>query len=206
MNKKLLLCILLLSVSTTQIRAKADDTGIWSSFNLKYNFSPKIYGSTYLEFRSKQNSQRMDCFIARQYLGYNWNSWFKTDIAYDFIKSPSTVHNRFLLSATATLKEGNFSFSLRERYLYDYKVASGKGENILRSKATISYHISGTNFSPYLAEEMFTWKHWMKTRHYIGIKLKVDKHSSFDFFYMYYAKQGQETQQHLLGLGYILKL
>ena len=110
------------------------------------------------------------------------------------------------VTEAGTLKEGHFTFSLRERYVYDYKVAASKGENILRSKASISYNIPHTKISPYVAEEMFTWKHWMKTRHYIGTKLSLDKHSTLDFFYMYYTKQDKKFQQHLLGLGYILKI
>ena len=206
MRKVIPLFIFLLFAGVVKTYAEHDDFGIWSTFNLKYNFTPKIYGSTYLEFRSKQNTQRMDCFIARQYLGYNWTSWLKTDVAYDFIKSPSTVHNRLLVSATATLKEGNFSFSLRERYLYDYKVAQRSGENVLRSKASINYHIKNTPLTPYVAIEMFTWDHWKKTRHYAGTHIKLDKHSTLDFFYMYYTMSDKNFQRHLLGLGYILKL
>ena len=206
MRKRICLFIFLVSIVNMKTYAEPDDLGVWSSFLTKYDFTSKIYGSTLLEFRSKENSQRMDCFISRQYLGYKWCSWLKTDVAYDFIVTPSTVHNRLLLSVTGTLKEGHFTFSLRERYVYDYKVAASKGENILRSKASISYNIPHTKISPYVAEEMFTWKHWMKTRHYIDTKLSMDKHSTLDFFYMYYTKQDKKFQQHLLGLGYILKI
>ncbi len=198
------LCLLIIVVPETF--AEADDFGIWSTVNVKYNFTKKIYGSTLFEFRSKENTQRMDCFISRQYLGYNWTSWLKSDVAYDFITTPSSVHNRFLFSVTGTLKEGNFSFSLRERYLYDYTVKSHSGENVLRSKASVHYHIPNTIFSPYMAIELFTWEHWKKTRHYAGTKIKLTDQSSLDIFYMYYTKRNKTFEQHLLGIGYILKI
>ena len=173
-------------------------------FTIGLNIPPLI--ATIVASQRGVIENRIDPGRNREYLGYNWTSWLKTDVAYDFIKSPSTVHNRLLVSATATLKEGNFSFSLRERYLYDYKVAQRSGENVLRSKASINYHIKNTPLTPYVAIEMFTWDHWKKTRHYAGTHIKLDKHSTLDFFYMYYTMSDKNFQRHLLGLGYILKL
>lgn len=208
--RKSLLILICLFPWFTNLKAEPDDFGIWSYFQIKYDFSKNIYGATHFEHRSKDNTQHLDCFIARQYLGYRWNNWLKTDIAYDFIKGRGNIHNRYLFSVTGTLNEGNFTASLRERYLFDYANNYSEGESssnsVLRSKATFSYHIPKTCISPYLAYEMFTWDKWNKTRNYAGAIIKLDKHSSLDLFYMYYTKTQKAHQDHLLGLSYILSL
>lgn len=186
--------------------AFANDAGSWITAKLNINASKKIYLTTHLEHRTNNNFKDTDCYFARQTVGYKWLSWLKTDMAYEIKKDTKTVHNRGLFSATATLKQGAMSFSLRERYVYDYYVKDRKSKNVFRTKATTSYSIPNTCLSPYIATEVFIGDDWEKTRHYIGTKIDIDKLNSLNIYYMYYTKKDDNAHQHIIGVEYVLDL
>ena len=184
----------------------ADDAGSWISAKFNFNPTQNIYLSTLLEHRTENHFKSTDCYFARQYGGYKWCSWLKTDAAYEILKNSESVQNKGLFSATATLKQGNFSFSFRERYVYTYTVKDKSSDHVLRSKATVTYNIPETRFSPYVACEVYAWDGWQKTRHYIGTNIDIDKRNSLNIFYLYYTKANNAPQQHILGVYYVLDL
>ena len=49
--------------------------------------------------------------------------------------------------------------------------------------------------------EIFTWSSWIRSLHYVGAELAIDKHNLVDLFYMYHLPNGGQAV-HLLGVGY----
>ncbi|MCQ2166250.1 MAG: DUF2490 domain-containing protein [Bacteroidales bacterium] len=149
----------------------------------------------------------------RPIVGYKFTPWLKGDVAYEFRQKYShDLKQRGLVSLTGTLKSGNLSVSLRERYVLEFTKkdgasAFGSGKSVLRSMLTAKYSIPDTIFSPYLSTEAFTWKTWEKARFSAGTLLRVSKRSTFDVFYMYTIFASHpEASQHALGICYYLSL
>ena len=127
-HPSLTLAILLTAGLLFPITSHADEGCSWEGIKFTFNPSKKMYLSTLLEHRTNNNFQRTDCYFGRQYVGWKWTPWLKTDAAYEIQKDQESVYHRGMFSATATLKEGNFALSLRERYLYDYSVDRKDGD------------------------------------------------------------------------------
>ena len=205
-HPSLTLAILLTAGLLFPITSHADEGCSWEGIKFTFNPSKKMYLSTLLEHRTNDNFQRTDCYFGRQYVGWKWTPWLKTDAAYEIQKDQESVYHRGMFSATATLKEGNFALSLRERYLYDYSVDRKDGDQVLRTKLTAQYHIPDTKISPYIATEVFVWEKWKKTRHCAGIHYDINDKNSLEFFYIYYTKAGTSPTQHVVGVYYNINL
>ena len=171
----------------------------------------KGWGGAYTALQLEHRTQ--DCWFVRPIVGYKFTPWLKGDVAYEFRQKYShDLKQRGLVSLTGTLKSGNLSVSLRERYVLEFTKkdgasAFGSGKSVLRSMLTAKYSIPDTIFSPYLSTEAFTWKTWEKARFSAGTLLRVSKRSTFDVFYMYTIFASHpEASQHALGICYYLSL
>lgn len=181
-----------------------DDFGTWTDFQATKSWK-RAYVSFRAEYRSNQNVQSLDCWFLRPTVGIKITPWLKFDVGYDFFNKPSTVQHRILPSLTATLKEGNLTVSLRERYTLIYSPSTEACSHLLRSQLKAQYAIPESRFKPYLAVEVFTWKNWQKTRHYVGTLFHIAEHHELDLFYMYYTFDDKPSE-HVLGLGYHISL
>ena len=154
-----------------------------------------------------------DCWFVRPIVGYKFTPWLKGDVAYEFRQKYShDLKQKGLVSLTGTLRSGNISISVRERYQLEFTrkdgaSSFGPGKSVLRSMLTAKYSIPESAFCPYLSAEAFTWKTWEKARFSAGTLLRVSERSSFDVFYMYTIFASQPTaSQHALGICYYLSL
>ena len=77
---------------------------------------------------------------------------------------------------------------------------------MLRTRGKVAYAIAETPLKPYMSCELFTTRHWEKTRYYLGTTCALGKHSTLDLFYLYYTMANNPAQRHILGLGYAFKL
>lgn len=171
----------------------------------------KGWGDAYTALQIEHRTQ--DCWFARPIVGYKFTPWLKGDVAYEFRQKYShDLKQRGLLSLTGTLKSGNFSVSVRERYVLEFSKkdgapAFGSGKSVLRSMLMSKYNIPDSIFSPYLSAETFTWKSWDKARFNAGALIRVNERSTFDVFYMYTIFASQPAaSQHTLGICYYLSL
>ncbi len=199
---KLFLFLTLLVV--TNVTARADDFGSWIDIQLNHKFSNEVYSAIRIEHRTKNNLKDISAWFVRPTIGYNFTSWLKADLSYDFLRTTTTTTHRSLLGITGTLRQGNMSMSIKERWQYAYTPDDKKAAHTLRSKFTASYAIPNSIFQPYLAFEIFTDKKWQKTRHYIGTDIKFSSHSSLDVYYLWHTFADNEAS-HIIGLGYNLR-
>lgn len=192
-------------LTVANVTAYADDFGSWIDVQLNHKFSSKVYSSIRVEHRTKNDMKDLDVWFVRPTIGYNLTSWLKADLSYDFLRTTTTTTHRSLLGITGTLRQGNLSVSVKERWQYAYTPDSKTAANTLRSKFTASYAIPNSIFKPYVAMEVFTDKKWQKTRHYVGTDIKLSSQSSLDVFYLWHTFSDKEAK-HIVGLGYNLSL
>ena len=126
---KKVLFLILSAIAVLSVKANAQsvsDLGTWSSIQLV-----KSYGAPYamarLEHRSYDNIQGTECWFAMAGGGYNFNSWLKGDLSYEYWSIPSAgnmIQHKGVLSFTETLKREGLAVALREKYELAYNPAS----------------------------------------------------------------------------------
>ena len=200
----ILFLLTLLPAASRQLRAQGEPEGWsfggWEFVEINHDFGQSpFFGSFYFEHDNLQY-RHFDCWYTRTILGVKLLPWLKTDVAYDFVKEPSRQVHRAIMDVTATLKEGPLKLSLRERYLHSWIPAENRQGNELRSRLKAQYAIPHSRFSPYLAIEVFTWKDWKKTRHYVACDYDLTRWMQLEAYYLYYTHK-EHPSQHILGMG-----
>lgn len=205
---RILLCALLLTVPCAlRLRAQdRDDFGIWSQIDLGTRISDRWSGGLWFEHRSKENARTLDCALVMPYVSYRPGKHILLNYASEFITTLSGWYITCRPSATLLLGDGDLSFALRELPIYEYACAKGSGKWTLRTRGKVSYAIPQTRLKPYMSCELFTARHWEKTRYYLGTTWSFGDHSTLDLFYLYYVMANAPVQRHVLGLGYAFKL
>ena len=174
--------------------------GGWEFVELNHDFGKgPFFGSFYFE-HDNLHYRRFDCWYTRTTIGMKLLSWLKADVAYDLLREPSVFTNKLLFDATATLKTGDLKVALRERYVHSWIGDGGGQDNVLRSRLKLQYHIPSSRFSPYVAIELFTWKDWKKTRHYVACNYDLTRWMQLEAYYLYYTHH-RRPAQHILGMG-----
>ena len=208
----LLGCLTLLTVLSPEAKAQtASDLGTWSSIQLIKSFGAP-YAMARLEHRSYDHIGATECWFAMAGGGYNFNSWFKGDLSYEYWNIPSAgdmVQHKGVLTLTETLKREGLAMSLREKYELAYNPATEAFSNTLRTRLRGQYKATDSNFTPYLMFEYFSsldGKGWVRSLHYAGTEISLGGGHSVDLYYMYhlYDKGGLTAACHVLGLGYVL--
>ena len=210
MKKVVILILSAIAVFSAKANAQSvSDLGTWSSIQLV-----KSYGAPYamarLEHRSYDNIQGTECWFAMAGGGYNFNSWLKGDLSYEYWSIPSAgnlIQHKGVLSFTETLKREGLAVALREKYELAYNPESGSISNTLRTRLRGQYKAADSIFTPYLMFEYFSsldGKGWVRSLHYAGSEISLGGGHSLDFFYMYhlYDKAGLVGACHVIGVGY----
>ena len=210
--KKLVTCLFcaLTLFSANSFAQTHSDLGTWSSVQLV-----KSLGAPYLmaraEHRSYDNIGATECWFLMAGGGYNFNSWLKGDLSYEYWKIPSAgdlVQHKAVLCFTETLKREGLAFALREKYELAYNPDAESCTNTLRTRLRGQYRGPNSIFTPYLMYEYFSsfdTNKWVRSLHYAGTEISLGKGHSLDLFYMYHLfdKGGQTAACHLLGVGYV---
>ena len=82
------------------------DLGTWSSIQFIKSFGAP-YAMARLEHRSYDRIRNTECWFAMAGAGYNFNSWIKGDLSYEYWRIPAAgelVQHKAVLSLTETLK------------------------------------------------------------------------------------------------------
>jgi hypothetical protein len=151
-----------------------------------------------------------DCWFAMAGGGYNFNSWLKGDLSYEYWSIPSAgnmVQHKAVLCLTETLKREGLAVALREKYELAYNPAAESFSNTLRTRLRAQYKAQDSILTPYAMYEIFTsfdTGKWIRSLHYAGTEISLGGGHSLDFFYMFhlYDKAGLTGACHLLGAGY----
>ena len=183
-----------------------DDFGIWQDIDVGAKLSERWTGGLWFEHRSKGDAKVLDCALVMPYVDYKLSRLIHLNYASEFIQTLKGWYITCRPSVSLYLGEGNLSFTLRELPIYTYCCADGSGNWMLRTRGKVAYALPQTPLKPYLSCELFTARHWEKTRYYLGTTWSFGKHSTLDLFYLYYVMAGASTQRHVLGLGYAFKI
>ena len=191
----------LLFLCPVSASAEEDNTfGGWEFTEVYHNFGKSgFFGSVYFEHDNYQY-KRMECWYIRTTAGYKINSWLKGDVCYDYMREPGQNVHRALFDLTETLKQGNLSVALRERYVSSWTPGLDERSDVLRTRLKVQYAIPQTRFKPYLAMEIFTWDKWKKTRHYVATTYTINEHMEAEAYYLYYTFAGKPAE-HVIGVG-----
>ena len=199
----------LLVLSLPASAQSESDLGTWSSIQLVKSFGAP-YAMARLEHRSFESIHSTECWFAMVGGGYNFNSWLKGDLSYEYWNIPSAgnmIQHKAVLSFTETLKREGLAVALREKWELAYNPAAESFSNTLRTRLRGQYKVPDSAFTPYLMYEIFgsmDGKGWVRSLHYAGTEISLGGGHSLDFFYMYhlYNKGGLTGACHLLGAGY----
>ena len=211
--KKLFTCLLCAFTlfSANSFAQTNTDLGTWSSIQIV-----KSLGAPYLmaraEHRSYEQISATECWFLMAGGGYNFNSWLKGDLSYEYWKIPSAgdmVQHKAVLCFTETLKREGLAFALREKYELAYNPAAESFSHTLRTRLRGQYKAPDSIFTPYLMYEFFTNLNngkWVRSLHYAGTEISLGNGHSLDFFYLFhlYSSAFGPNACNLLGVGYTL--
>ena len=210
MKKAFVTIVSALALFAAQASAQtSSDFGTWSSIQVVKSFGAP-YAMGRLEHRSYDNVHGTECWFAMAGGGYNFNSWLKGDLSYEYWRIPSAgdmVQHKAVLSLTETLKREGLAVALREKYELAYNPDADSFSNTLRTRLRGQYRAPESIFTPYQMYEFFssfdTGK-WVRSLHYAGTEISLGHGHSLDFFYMYhlYDRGGLTYACHLIGAGY----
>ena len=197
----LLIILVIISIQSFSQEKEDNNTfGGWEFFEVYHGFKEtNVFTSFYFEHANYQY-KRLESWYARLMFGYKLNSWLKTDVAYDFMQEPGYITHRAVADLMGTLKQGNVTVSVRERYIRSWSPEINKQGNVLRSRLKVQYAIPDSRFKPYMAMEVFTWDKWKKTRHYVGSTYTINNTFEIEGYYVYYTFE-KEPAEHVLGIG-----
>ncbi len=210
MKKSFIIILSVLAISAARANAQSEsDFGTWSSIQFVKSFGAP-YAMARLEHRSFDNVRSTECWFAMAGGGYNFNSWLKGDLSYEYWSIPSAGKmelHKGVLCFTETLKRDGLAVALREKYELAYNPASKSFSNTLRTRLRGQYKIPDSIFTPYLMYEYFSsldGKGWIRSLHYAGSDISLGGGHSLDLFYMYHLfdQAGHTAACHLLGVGY----
>lgn len=197
-----ILLIVLASIITVGAYAQQEQEvdnsfGGWFFVDANHDFSNGIYLRGFFEHDNYQ-FQRLDCNYFRVSVGYKPLPWLSFGVNYVPVNLPGNVWNHYgEADVMGTLKSGNISVSLRERWRFGYNVRC----NELRSRLKVSYKFGDSGYLVYLAPEVFTWgNEWMKTRHYVAAAKSFNEHIQLEIYYLYYAFKDAHPEN-VIGVG-----
>ena len=210
MKKAFVTILSVLVLCTAQANAQTvSDFGTWSSIQLVKSFGAP-YAMARLEHRSYDHVSSTECWFAMAGGGYNFNSWLKGDLSYEYWSIPSAgdlVQHKAVLCLTETLRREGLAVALREKYELAYNPGAKSFSNTLRTRLRGQYKAPESIFTPYLMFEFFSSLDngkWVRSLHYAGTEISLGGGHSLDFFYMYHTfdKGGLMAACHLMGAGY----
>ena len=124
------LCILVFFVVSLPLysQEKEEDNtfGGWEFLEIYHDFKDSDWFTSFYFEHANYQYKRLESWYARLMFGYKINSWLKTDVAYDFMQEPGFITHRAVADVTGTLKQGNLSVSLRERYIHSWSPEIGE--------------------------------------------------------------------------------
>lgn len=238
----LAMCLLSLASAVAQTGDDVEtDVSTWITFNVHKKLYKDLSIQLHEEFRSYDHMTKTDYWITSVLFHYKAVKWLKLSLGYDYLshkvygKTNGSIEldpyfqntHRLYFDLTGSWKTGQFSFGVRERYIYahtmaeglDYIDASGNwqrweyskenDDHKLRSKVTIAYDIRKTPLQPYVANELFFGTDFFQqSRLFAGLGIRASRISSFQVYYMwqYKVKTTPKFSNHVIGLDYTIKI
>lgn len=238
--KRCLILILFTSFLGWSQAESRSDYNTWVSFNVEKGVAKNFSVGGRAEFRTQDHFSKTDYWILRILANYKALPWLKFTVGYDFMgnkkydKSNGVITlppfykdiHRVFLDVTGKYSTHQFTFTLRERYIYatdtpmylDYLDSTGKMQrweysprkhsHLLRSKLKIAYGIKKTPLSPFISNELFIGRIFEQSRTCVGTGIKLNDVNSVSIYYMWQYK-GTSTPKlhnHVIGVDFTVTL
>lgn len=203
------------------------DAGSWNTFNVEKKFTKRITGLFTEELRFKENFSRLNLFYTNLGVEYKFTDFFKAALVYRFIEkyqddNSFSFRHRLMLDLTIKKKFWKVGVSYRQRIQAEERdiYSSDAGavpEWYSRNKIAIKYD-TDKRYTPYAAVEIRYQFHnprewqsdytWHRSRYSIGVDYKLNKKSTFGFYYLIQREYNVTLpqNQYIIGLEYSLSL
>jgi hypothetical protein len=154
--------VFLLALSVMGCFAQSDDFGIWSSADFKKKLFPGFNATIGGEFRSRDDSKKVERWAAIAGLDYEVMKHVKLSAGYVFIykniaerttskgnivSSYWSPYHRGYFGITGDIDFGRFNLSLRERYQYTYRPSKSVAKHDSDGEAKNNEEITGKGFN-----------------------------------------------------------
>ena len=135
MEKRLIIALLAVAATATQVKAQDDDFGIWGEVNVEKKIDARWSVDAGVEFRSRDKLREADRWSFGGDVNYKVTDWLKVSAGYSLLDDHRyklndketkyadywDVRHRFNVSLTASQDFGDLSISLRERWQYTWR-------------------------------------------------------------------------------------
>lgn len=207
--------VLVLLMIPSFVAAQDDDFGIWYSVRATKIVAPKLSGVLEQELRLRDNTRETDCWA--EYAEITWSAlpFLKTGVGYTLIQTNKVDYgwqtkHRFNAFVTGSLKVNAFTFSVRER-LQQTVTPGASPKTVWRSRLQITYSPTNSKLSPYAHVESYyiTNKNsegLEKIRYTMGFNYSLNERLSLGSYYRYIDHDNSNADEHIMGLGCVIKL
>lgn len=201
-----------------------DDAGVVLSADVTKKLAGGLSLTFEEEYRIRDNFTATDRFSHTLELSYKPVKHLEAGGAYCLMnfnheKKGWELRRRYYFYATGSLKTGRFNLSLRERFQSTYRqgvAATAKRANpkfYFRSRLKAGYDIPKCGFEPFISAELFHTlndpqeNRMDRLRGIAGIAYKLNRKNAITLYYRYtnYTDDDEDSDTHLIGLGYSLK-
>lgn len=154
------LLILFIFTGTEKVHAQIDDVGFWSQMTVAYHPVKKLALEITEEYRLEDHLSKIDLFRTRFAVDYQFNKYIALRSAYSlfqtYVADEWGFYQRVETEATGSLPIGNFTISLRERYMC-YFYSDHDPVMYLRSRLKLAYQIGKTGLTPAISAEIHNY-------------------------------------------------
>ncbi len=199
--KKNIIALLLICCNSIAYSQVKTDFGARGHIDFIKSYDKVLIGA-HTEYRANNYLRSTDNWFVAVNGGYTPTKWLSTILQYEYWGYTNT--HKIVPIITGTLKSGDLSVALREKYEL---AIDNKTTHTLRSRIRAAYNIKNTIFSPHISYEFFNsleGRGWLRSYHIIGTILNFTEHHSLDVFYLYHLYRGEDSDTgcHIIGVGY----
>lgn len=240
MKKVIFVALFCLVASLSAVNAQS----LWTSAEAKYKINKKFGVFAEGEFRSTDELKATARWNLSTGADYRIFKSLKVSAGYVYIRQREATEitkkgniipaywqpkHRGFFDLTGSYNWNRFTFSLRERYQYTYRVGqsvpkfdddgvtrkkdeviSSKSKHILRSRVGIDYNIRKSRFTPYATCEFYNSLSdgfgIDKIRYTVGTDYRFNKHNTVSLYYRYISQDdSDDVRGNVIGAGYQFK-
>ena len=176
--------------------------------NLKMQFNPEL---RYFE------NFKLDSYILEGGLSYKVNKYLSFGSLYRFENEYKAKKDKFKPShrgefdAVTGFLINRFDMKLRIRYVNDLGIEPENNNNAsyFRYRLKLEYDINSSKIKPYISVEIYhdlIFKQIDKIKYTAGLSYPMKKLCEFTLFYRFQQKPPNASADHILGIGFGLKL
>lgn len=199
-------CLVLIA-SALSASAIDQDFCFWNSINVKKQLTDDFSLHLRNENWIRDNVSELEQWYVRFWGTYKVTPWLSVGPGWEYMETRNAAgsscdffrrRNDFFAQAALNWSLGDFMFNLRGRYTYvrymrDARKVGGSGKpkppadlnnDFFRTRLTVKYRIDKEcPLTPYVAGEIFNWRHVTQSRAFVGGIYKFNANHSIDLYY-----------------------